>query len=77
MNIQTPNHRHPIHGWQLFSLLAVLIVTMTVLIVVLNPDLVAGTRSAIRATARSSCVFTPSARHPHFYLRATESRVLA
>jgi DMSO/TMAO reductase YedYZ heme-binding membrane subunit len=66
MNIQTPNHRHPIHGWQLFSLLAVLIVTMTVLILVLNPDLVAGTRSAIRATARSSFVlflmaFTASA----------------
>ncbi|MCW1246348.1 hypothetical protein OC610_18175 [Pseudomonas sp. SAICEU22] len=41
-------------GWSLFNLLAALVLLMTVLVVVINPDLTEGVRSAIRATARSS-----------------------
>jgi DMSO/TMAO reductase YedYZ heme-binding membrane subunit len=53
-------------GWSLFSLLAALVLLMTVLILIINPDLAEGVRSAIRATARSSFVlfllaFTASA----------------
>lgn len=49
-------------GWSLFSLLAALVLLMTGLILVLNPDLTEGVRSAIRATARSSlsCSCWPS-----------------
>ncbi|MFJ7793889.1 ferric reductase-like transmembrane domain-containing protein [Pseudomonas sp. NPDC096950] len=42
------------HGWSLFGLLSLLVLLMTGLILVLNPDLVEATRSAIRATARTS-----------------------
>ncbi|QQZ44496.1 hypothetical protein IF690_13540 [Pseudomonas sp. SK3(2021)] len=54
------------HGWRLFSLLAAAVLLMTALILLLEPDLVEATRSAIRATARSSFVlfllaFTASA----------------
>ncbi|MFW9265920.1 ferric reductase-like transmembrane domain-containing protein [Pseudomonas sp. NR3] len=53
-------------GWSLFSLLAALVLLMTVLVLIINPDLTEGVRSAIRATARSSFVlfllaFTASA----------------
>jgi DMSO/TMAO reductase YedYZ heme-binding membrane subunit len=53
-------------GWQLFGLIAVLIVMMSVLVIAIHPDLVEGLRSAIRATARSSFIlfltaFTASA----------------
>lgn len=53
-------------GWSLFSLLAALVLLMTVMILIINPDLTEGVRSAIRATARSSFVlfllaFTASA----------------
>ncbi|MBA1378884.1 ferric reductase-like transmembrane domain-containing protein [Pseudomonas brassicacearum] len=53
-------------GWSLFSLLAALVLLMTALILIINPDLTEGVRSAIRATARSSFVlfllaFTASA----------------
>jgi sulfoxide reductase heme-binding subunit YedZ len=53
-------------GWQLFHVSAVLILVMTGLAVAMQPDLVEGLRSAIRATARSSFVlfiaaFTASA----------------
>ncbi|WP_434605846.1 hypothetical protein J3P80_12095 [Pseudomonas sp. D2-30] len=53
-------------GWSLFSLLAALVLLMTVLVLIFNPDLTEGVRSAIRATARSSFVlfllaFTASA----------------
>ncbi|MFL6534548.1 MAG: hypothetical protein ACJ8G8_14600 [Pseudomonas sp.] len=41
-------------GWSLFSLLAALVLLMTVMILIINPDLTEGVRSAIRATARSS-----------------------
>jgi DMSO/TMAO reductase YedYZ heme-binding membrane subunit len=41
-------------GWSLFSLLAALVLLMTALILIINPDLTEGVRSAIRATARSS-----------------------
>lgn len=54
------------HGWSLFSLLSLLVLLMTALILALNPDLVEATRSAIRATARTSfalflAAFTASA----------------
>lgn len=53
-------------GWQLFGVSAVLILMMSGLAVALQPDLVEGLLSAIRATARSSFVlflaaFTASA----------------
>jgi methionine sulfoxide reductase heme-binding subunit len=53
-------------GWSLFRLLAALVLLMTVMILIINPDLTEGVRSAIRATARSSFVlfllaFTASA----------------
>ncbi|WP_434647520.1 ferric reductase-like transmembrane domain-containing protein [Pseudomonas sp. D1-2] len=53
-------------GWSLFSLLAAMVLLMTVLVLIINPDLTEGVRSAIRATARSSFVlfllaFTASA----------------
>ncbi|MCL6701930.1 ferric reductase-like transmembrane domain-containing protein [Pseudomonas sp. T1.Ur] len=53
-------------GWSLFNLLAALVLLMTALILIINPDLTEGVRSAIRATARSSFVlfllaFTASA----------------
>ncbi|OLF53941.1 hypothetical protein [Pseudomonas chlororaphis] len=56
----------PLHGWRLFSLLAVAVLLMSALILLLEPNLVEATRSAIRATARSSFVlfllaFTASA----------------
>ncbi len=56
----------PFKGWPLFSLLAVFILIMSALAVALQPDLIEGLRSAIRATARSSFVlfltaFTASA----------------
>jgi len=41
-------------GWQLFGLIAALVVVMSVTAVAAQPDLVEGLRSAIRATARSS-----------------------
>lgn len=41
-------------GWQLFGLIAVLVVAMSISAVAVQPDLVEGLRSAIRATARSS-----------------------
>lgn len=46
----------PWHGWRLFSLLAAAVLLMTALILLLGPDAVDATRSAIRATARSSFV---------------------
>ena len=53
-------------GWSLFNLIAALVLLMTALILIINPDLTEGVRSAIRATARSSFVlfllaFTASA----------------
>lgn len=62
MNIQSKSLR----GWQLFSLIAVLVTAMSVTAIAIQPDLVDGLRSAIRATARSSFVlfliaFTASA----------------
>jgi DMSO/TMAO reductase YedYZ heme-binding membrane subunit len=50
MKIQSNSLR----GWQLFGLIAVLIVVMSAMAIALQPDLVEGLRSAIRATARSS-----------------------
>jgi sulfoxide reductase heme-binding subunit YedZ len=50
MKVQLPRYE----GWSLFGLLCLLILVMTALILVLNPDLVEGLRSAIRATARTS-----------------------
>ena len=41
-------------GWSLFSLFAALVLLMTVMVLIINPDLTEGVRSAIRATARSS-----------------------
>lgn len=41
-------------GWQLFSLIAALVVAMSVSLIAAQPDLIEGLRSAIRATARSS-----------------------
>ncbi|TBU79799.1 hypothetical protein DNK06_12000 [Pseudomonas daroniae] len=52
MSIQT----HTFRGWQLFSLIALLTLMMSALAVALQPDLIEGLRSAIRATARSSFV---------------------
>ncbi|MFJ2367082.1 hypothetical protein ACIPIN_25875 [Pseudomonas sp. NPDC087697] len=52
MNTQTSTPR--LQGWSLFSLIVALILLMTALILLLNPDLLEGIRSAIRATARSS-----------------------
>ncbi|GGM29452.1 hypothetical protein GCM10009425_45010 [Pseudomonas asuensis] len=43
-----------LRGWQLFGLIAALIVVMSAMAIALQPDLVEGLRSAIRATARSS-----------------------
>ncbi|BFT63517.1 hypothetical protein [Pseudomonas moorei] len=62
MKLQLPRYE----GWSLFGLLCVLILVMAASIVVLNPELVEGLRSAIRATARTSFVlflaaFTASA----------------
>ncbi|ANI60906.1 ferric reductase-like transmembrane domain-containing protein [Pseudomonas sp. GR 6-02] len=62
MMTQVPRY----HGWSLFGLLAMLVLLMTGLILLLNPDLVEATRSAIRATARTSfalflAAFTASA----------------
>ena len=62
MNIQSSSLR----GWQLFSLISMLIVVMSALAVALQPELIDGLRSAIRATARTSFVlfltaFTASA----------------
>ncbi|CAD5109532.1 ferric reductase-like transmembrane domain-containing protein [Zestomonas carbonaria] len=50
MNTRT-NH---LGGWRLFSLLAVSILAMAALILAFAPDSVEGTRSVIRATARTS-----------------------
>lgn len=50
MKVQLPHYE----GWSLFGLLCLLIWVMTALILALNPDLVEGLRSAIRATARTS-----------------------
>ena len=57
---------HTFRGWQLFGLLAVLVAVMSATAIAVQPDLVEGVRSAIRATARSSFVlfliaFTASA----------------
>jgi len=52
MNATLPRY----HGWSLFSLLSVLVLLITGAILLLNPDLVEATRSAIRATARTSFV---------------------
>lgn len=54
------------HGWSLFTLLCLLVLIMTAWILALNPDLVEATRSALRATARTSfalflAAFTASA----------------
>lgn len=62
MNIQSSSLR----GWQLFSLISMLIVVMSALAVAMQPELIDGLRSAIRATARTSFVlfltaFTASA----------------
>lgn len=50
MNIQSSRLR----GWQLFSLISMLIVVMSALVVAMQPELIDGLRSAIRATARTS-----------------------
>ncbi|MDH1261338.1 ferric reductase-like transmembrane domain-containing protein [Pseudomonas sp. GD03944] len=55
-----------LRGWPLFSLIAVLILAMSAAAIALQPDLIEGLRSAIRATARSSfalflAAFTASA----------------
>lgn len=55
-----------LRGWPLFSLFAVLILAMSAAAIALQPDLIEGLRSAIRATARSSfalflAAFTASA----------------
>lgn len=52
MNATLPRY----HGWSLFGLLSLLVLLMTGAILLLNPDLVEATRSAIRATARTSFV---------------------
>lgn len=62
MNIQSNRFR----GWHLFGLTAALVTVMSATAIALQPDLVEGLRSAIRATARSSFVlfliaFTASA----------------
>ena len=62
MSIQSNGLR----GWPLFCLISALVVVMSALAITLQPDLIAGLRSAIRATARTSFVlfltaFTASA----------------
>lgn len=62
MKVQLPRYE----GWSLFGLLCLLILVMTALILALNPDVIEGLRSAIRATARTSfalflAAFTASA----------------
>ncbi|WP_416739128.1 ferric reductase-like transmembrane domain-containing protein [Pseudomonas sp. NFX71] len=62
MNAQIPRY----HGWSLFGLLSLLVLLMTALILAFNPDLIEATRTAIRATARTSfalflAAFTASA----------------
>ncbi len=62
MNIQSKSLR----SWQLFSLIAALVMAMSATAIAIQPDLIDGLRSAIRATARSSFVlfliaFTASA----------------
>ncbi|AWM92534.1 hypothetical protein DJ564_17805 [Pseudomonas sp. 31-12] len=62
MNAQIPRY----HGWSLFGLLSLLVLSMTALILAFNPDLIEATRTAIRATARTSfalflAAFTASA----------------
>lgn len=62
MNIQSNSFR----GWQLFGLIAALVAVMSATAIAVQPDLIEGLRSAIRATARSSFVlfliaFTASA----------------
>ena len=62
MNIQYKSFR----GWQLFGLIAALVAVMSATAIAVQPDLIEGLRSAIRATARSSFVlfmiaFTASA----------------
>lgn len=57
---------YSLRGWQLFGVVAVLVTAMSATAVALQPDLIEGLRSAIRATARSSFVlfllaFTASA----------------
>jgi sulfoxide reductase heme-binding subunit YedZ len=60
------NPSSSLRGWQLFSLISMLIVVMSALAVAVQPELIDGLRSAIRATARTSFVlfltaFTASA----------------
>jgi DMSO/TMAO reductase YedYZ heme-binding membrane subunit len=60
------NPSSSLRGWQLFSLISMLIVVMSALAVAMQPELIDGLRSAIRATARTSFVlfltaFTASA----------------
>lgn len=50
MTVSIPRY----HGGSLFGLLSLLVLLMTGLILVLNPDLLDATRMAIRATARTS-----------------------
>ena len=50
MTIQSSSLR----GWQLFSLISMLIVLMSALAVAMQPELIDGLRSAIRATARTT-----------------------
>lgn len=62
--MSTPSNT--LRGWQLFSLIALLVLVMSALAIALQPELIEGLRSAIRATARSSFVlflaaFTASA----------------
>lgn len=55
-----------LRGWRLFSLISVAVLAMTALAIAVQPELIQGLRSAIRATARSSFIlfmmaFTASA----------------
>jgi DMSO/TMAO reductase YedYZ heme-binding membrane subunit len=50
--MNNPSYRP--QGWQLFGLVAALVVAMSITAIAVQPDLVEGLRSAIRATARSS-----------------------
>lgn len=55
-----------LHGWSLFTMLALIVLVMTGIILSFTPDLLEALRSAIRATARTSFVlflaaFTASA----------------
>lgn len=52
--MHTPSYRP--QGWQLFGLIAVLVLAMSVAAVAAQPELVEGLRSAIRATDRKSVV---------------------